>query len=241
MTISRSCLGALPLLALLAACVRSDPPSGQLERAAEEMVTEVGNELLPAQPSGRYAPRNECLDLPGAAEFLASLRNATEARDVDALVALSAPDVFLDFGGGAGRAKLRQQLAAPDGERWAALDDILEMGCATEGQRMTLPWYFPQDIGEVDPYGAMIVTGEDVPLYAAATGREELRKLDWDLVTRVSFLEIVEEEGPRSEVELGDGTRGFVDEDKLRSLIDYRIGATRHDGRWQIATFVAGD
>lgn len=241
MTCNRALLAALPLVALLAACDRSDPPSDRFERAAEELVAEVEGEALPVQPDGPYAPRDECLDQPGASEFLANLRTAVRDRDADRLLGLAAEDVLLDFGGGSGRDELRERLAANDGELWEQLDVILTLGCASDGARLTMPWYFAQEIGDLDPYGAMVVTGEDVPLYAAETGEEELRQLDWEMVTRVSFLEIVENEGSRWQVELQDGTRGFVPQDKLRSLIDYRIGAARRNGRWRITNFVAGD
>lgn len=241
MRTSHLILGAA-LLAGLSACDRSDPPSERLARAAEEMVSDVERELLPQQAEGPFAPRNECLDEPGASTFLLNFRRAVEARDADAFVALASDNIVLDFGGGAGTEELRTRLADESYDLWGALDDMLTLGCASDGEYLTLPWYFAQDIGERDPYGAYVITGSDVPLYTSPGGDEVERTIDWEMVDLVAYLEYIDpDETERWQVQLDDGTRGFVDTDSMRSLIDYRVLATREGGNWRIVSFVAGD
>ena len=76
----------------------------------------------PAEPApmakGRFAPRDECADVEGAAAFRDRLTTAIAARDDDALVALAASDVVLDFGGGGGTAHLRELLHQSGGALW---------------------------------------------------------------------------------------------------------------------------
>ena len=236
---------ALPLVLslVLTACDRSDPPSKQLERAAEDAIGEVQGEDLPQIAEGPYAPRNECLDEPGAAAFLLELRNAVSVRDADALLSLSADDIFLDFGGGTGADLLRERLAAEDGYLWDALDDIMELGCASDGARMTMPWYFTQDI-PVDPYMGAVVMGEDVPLHSAPNAEsEEVGRISWGAV---EALENVSDDGAYVAVrweggEDGEPVEGYIEAAKLRSIIDYRLITTRRNDRWRITNLVAGD
>ncbi len=245
MTMPRTAGFALALLAVLSACERHDPPSEQLERAAEELVSEVETEALPAQqPEGPWAPRNECNGLPGGTDFLASLQAAIDTRDADALVSLAADDVKLDFGGGAGKDELRERLAAEDGALWAELVDLLDLGCAaTDETTMTLPWYFAQEIS-VDPYMGAIVAGEDVPLYAAPGSNAEVAaRLSWDAVeglpseTAGAGNEFVRWTDPES----GDVVEGYIASNSLRAIIDYRLIASRRNNRWHITALIAGD
>ncbi len=227
----------------LAGCGEGQEAASNIEREAED-TGEQTSETLPAHPVGQYAPRDECRDQPGASEFLNGLERAVAARDADGLLALAKEDVFLDFGGGSGKELLRERLADEDYDLWSALDELMTLGCASDGQRLVLPWYFDQEISPVhDAYGSYVVTGNDVPLYASADRQDVLTTLDWDMVSLVAFLEISDEpqDAPRRLIQLENGTRGYVASDRLRSLIDYRIGVVRGDGRWRIQNFIAGD
>lgn len=245
MKITRAIGVSLGLAAMLSACDRSDPPSDRLERAAEDLVSEVeSTPTAEPTPAGPWAPRNECVDQPGVTDFLASLQAAIDTRDADALVALAAQDVKLDFGGGAGADELRQRLAADDGEFWDTLARMLEYGCAADGgTSITIPWYFAQEI-PVDSYTGAIVTGEDVPLYnAPGSDAEVTAQLSWEAVetlqdqpensdfTHVSW----------SETAAGNAVEGYIAKDSLRAIIDYRLIANRRNNRWRITALVAGD
>ncbi|MDE1466290.1 hypothetical protein [Aurantiacibacter sp. D1-12] len=240
----RHCLIAATACLAVTACSEAEEPATQtIEREAENS-GERASETLPARPVGDYAPRDECRDVPGASEFLNSLERAVTARNADALLALTKDDVYLDFGGGSGKPLLRERLADKEYELWEALDDLMTLGCASDGESLTLPWYFAQDLDPMhDAYGSYVIMGNDVPLYAAVDGDEQLRTLDWDMVLLAAFAGDVEEdwEALRWQVQMEDGTRGFVAQDRMRSLIDYRIGVVREDGRWRIRNFIAGD
>lgn len=228
---------------LVAACSQDDAPSEQVAAAAEEIVeTAQGAEATPEVPAGPYAPLEECGDLEGAAEFRQRIAEAVKARDADAFVSLAAEDIKLDFGGGSGADELRRRLSAEDSALWSALDRLLTLGCAANAQGgMTIPRYFEQDIPG-DPFQTMIVTGADIPLINPEHGKP-IDRISWDAVTLVDGLRA---EAPfqlvRYESESADEPHeGYVATKALRSVVDYRLVATRRNGKWSIISFIAGD
>ena len=237
---NRAAILAASLLAL-AACERERAPSDSVKQAAETIVKQVDGSASPAKTAkGAYAPRDECANKPGATEFRRALAAAVEARDAEAVAALAAPDVKLDFGGGAGRDELRRRLSAKDAPLWDELEALLELGCADNRQGgITMPWHFAQDIGGVDPMMGMIVIGENVPLLdAPAEDAKPVAHLSWAAVELTGGLQPA---APYQKVSTVDGETGFVASDKLRSLLGYRMIASSRDGKWSFTTLVAGD
>ena len=228
---------AIALLLTCAACNKEDAPAEDVARAAEHLVAPTASQSALAQ--GKWAPQDTCDKLEGADEFRRSLATAIKARNVDAVVALAADDVKLDFGGGTGSAELRKRLADPSLGLWGELDALMALGCSANKEGgITIPWFFDQEFGETDPYYAMLVTGENVPLYERPDpASKPVATISWDLVEIASL----NPEGAYQRVELPDGKVGFIATDKLRSLIDYRLSASSRNGRWRIISFVAGD
>jgi hypothetical protein len=231
-------IAALPLLLFLSSCDRQEAPADELVKSAEKL---VGTKKAEPQPlaKGPYAPRDTCGDLEGAGAFRRNLAEAVRLRDADAFVALAAEDIKLDFGGGSGRAELRKRLTSDEWNLWRELDELLALGCAVNKQGgLTIPWYFEQKTTGVDPMAGMIVTGEEVPLRSSP--EEEgtpLRTISWDVVEIGSLRP----DATYQQVTTTEGEQGFIATDKLRSLIDYRLSATRRNSRWSIVSLVAGD
>ena len=227
---------AIALVLSCAACDQGDAPAENVADAAEQLVA-------PAAPSplarGKWAPQDTCAEVEGADEFRTRLAAAIRARDVDGVVALAADDVKLDFGGGGGSAELRQRLGDPSLDLWPELDALMALGCAANDEGgITIPWFFDQDLGNADPYFAMLVTGEDVPLRERPDpASKPVATISWDLVE----IATLDPESDWQRVEFGDGKIGFIATDKLRSVIDYRLTASSRNGRWHITSFVAGD
>lgn len=192
----------------------------------------AGGDLAPLEP------RNACRDIAGAEQFRTTLEAAVKARDADALIALSDPNVKLDFGDGAGTAELRRRLS--ERNLWQELDQLIALGCGrNEAGGITLPWYFTQETPGVDAMMGMIVTGDQVPmLRGPQANAETVRTLSWDAV---ELMEGLQSGAVYQHVRLPDGAAGFVATDKLRSLIDYRLLASEQDGKWRITAFIAGD
>ena len=234
----RGILAVLPVLLLLAACQREEAPADEVVKSAEKLVGAQKPEP-PQLAEGPYAPRDTCGDLKDAAGFRKELAAAIEARDADALVALAAEDVKLDFGGGTGRAELRKRLTAKDGRLWEELDALMMLGCSANKQGgLTIPWYFDQTIPGADPYQGMIVTGEKVPvLDSPEEGAKSVAILSWDVVTIAGL----KPDDPFQMIETREGAKGYIATDQLRSLIDYRLIATSRNDNWRIVSLVAGD
>lgn len=196
--------------------------------------------LVVPRQRGPLAPHDDCGALPGATEFRRALAAAVLAKDADAIAAMALPTVRLGFGGDDGRKRLRARLAENGGALIGELAALLRLGCAADARGgITIPWYFAQDYGDVDSYSAMLVTGVDVPLRAAADPGSAVRqRLSWELVTLDGGLSPGK---PFQQVTTPGGARGFVATDSLRSLLAYRLLATREGGAWKIAALVAGD
>jgi hypothetical protein len=228
----------LALAAVCAGCDRNDPPADQLEARAEKIVEPA---VAQAQPmgSGRFAPRDECPKVEGASAFRSQLAVAVRARDEQALAAFTADDIKLDFGGSAGAGELRRRLADPNWRLWQELETLLSLGCAANGQGgITIPWIANQQVSVARPGGAMLVTGENVSVYSAPDdAAPPIGTISWDVVE----IETLRPDEPFQEVALPEGERGFVATDTLRSLLDYRLTASRRNGKWSITSFVAGD
>jgi hypothetical protein len=226
---------ALALLLTCTACSQEDAPAEDIAEAAEQIVDPTPAPTPLA--SGKYAPRDECTGVEGAEAFRDRLAAAVRARDTDALVTLAASDITLDFGGGSGAGELRKRLEEPSGELWGELARLMTLGCAANEQGgITIPWFFEQDLGKADPYDSLLVTGTDVPVFRGPDpAAERIAAISWDLVKQA---------GPGTgyqQVEFGDGTKGYIATDKLRSQLDYRLIASSRNGKWSITTLVAGD
>ncbi len=197
---------------------------------------------LPEEPAAladvTYAPRDECSAKPGWPAFRKNLNNAIRARDADALVALAAPDIALDYGGGSGTAELKKRLADPETGLWIELAAILPLGCAIEGGIAAMPWVFWNVPEEVDSYNAMLVLGNDTPLREKPGGKV-ISPVGWFIVGNDPMA--FDPEKPETRVTLDNGTKGWIATAKLRSLLDYRLIAEPQDGTWRITAFIAGD
>ena len=152
--------------------------------------------------------------------------------------------IKLDFGGGEGRAELRRRLADDSLGLWDELDALMALGCSANKQGgITIPWYFDQEMGQLDPFDTFVVSGEDVPLRSGpAADAPIVKRLSWDVVVQwrnqenPDFLQV-----RWTDAEGGEPVEGYIDRDSLRSVIDYRLIASSRNGRWRVTSFVAGD
>ena len=193
----------------------------------------------PTEPAGiAYAPQDDCASAPGWPAFRKALVAAIRARDAAALAALASADVTLDYGGGSGTAELQKRLADPERQLWQELESLLPLGCAVEGGLAAMPWVFWNVPEDADSYTAMVVTGENVPLRDTPKGKV-LGNVSWFIVNIDPMA--FKPDAKTTRVTLGNGDKGWVETEKLRSLLDYRLIAEPKDGSWLITAFIAGD
>ncbi|HAU22238.1 MAG TPA: hypothetical protein DCS24_06530 [Erythrobacter sp.] len=187
-----------------------------------------------------YEPRNECLNIPGYVDFERKFVTAVVNRNEDMIVALAAPEILLDFGGGSGREEFRRRLSDPYYNLWDELAELLPLGCGSrDGKGVSLPWYWTQDFGD-DPFSTFLVIGSDVPMHTGPDANSSVMgKLTWIDVA------LVGEWNPENEfahIRGPSGQTGYVRWEHLRSQIDYRLLAgPDEDGAWSIGYFVAGN
>lgn len=184
-------------------------------------------------------PQDDCAALSGWSAFHERLQKAVRAKDTDALIALTSPDIRLDYGGGSGRSELAKRLAEPKRALWGELEAILPLGCATDDGLTVMPWFFWNVPDDIDPYTALITTGPDVPLLARpASDAKTLKSLNWALVVIKGPFNPAD---TFAKVTADEDAAGYVRTSQLRSLLDYRLIAENRAGEWSITAFIAGD
>ena len=125
MTDLRVLATAIAAVATLGACSQENAPSEAIRDATDKVVEQAAGNQAPKLAKGPLAPRDDCGSIEGATQFRQTLSRAVKAKDVDALAALVAPDVKLDFAGGGGTPELRKRLAEND-VLWAELAELVE-------------------------------------------------------------------------------------------------------------------
>ncbi len=199
----------------------------------------------PAQepPSGVYPPEDAAADDPEFAAYRARLVLAAKRRDVDALLALSDPEIRLSFGGDAGHKDLRRILATPDFDAWANLIFALENGVTRdEDGRYSAPYWFNlQTESPYDPYFTAFVPAWNVRLRAGPSIESEiLGAISYEFVVlREPYVDL-REDGFQA-VRTADGTEGFIHGSYLRVIVDFRAGFERGPEGWRMTFFLAGD
>ena len=229
-----------PGLVVPVAPVAEPEPSPSASPSVSPSADAPGAPATPALPMS-YPPRDECAKLAGFAAFRDKLFAAAKAKDIEAFVGLADPAIHLDFGGGAGVDELRKRLSDPKAPLWGEVSQLAALGCAVDGGLATLPWIFSRlPDGYDDAATAMYGAGPQLILRSKPSAASRpLATLTWP---------VVELEGtgfdPKAafaKVKLSDGTVGYLETAKLRSLLDYRLVAERQSGQWRITALIAGD
>ena len=197
----------------------------------------------PAEARVRLPPVDECSTDASFVAFRTALNEAVDRRDRDALLALVADNIEVDFGGGAGRNHFAQtwELDRPaDSRLWDELGQALRLGCVRdpEGGYFISPSFSAEELENADPFETALAIRPGTEFLAAiAHTGGVVALLDWDVVTVPDW----DFEAPWQRVVLGDGHTGYVRTQDLRSLLDYRAFFGRVNGEWRLVTFIAGD
>lgn len=185
------------------------------------------------------------------ARFRARLDQAVAARNAETLVALSAPDILLGFGGTGGLADLRRLLAHKATQRalWQDLDSITALGAVRVGPNTYCMPYsacVPEETGHfgplagLDPLHSVIVVTPDARFWRTAeSGSSEIRRLDHDIMTRLPDVASIPDAMWR--VRDNRGRVGYVDSADARMPAGPRIELQRDDDGWRIVSLVSGD
>jgi hypothetical protein len=199
-------------------------------------------------------PTDEASNDPSFLEYRTKLIAAVVARDTEAVIKHTDPDISLSYGGDAGHAAFRDFLNVPiekladdykskanelREEYWNELETVLKMGGRFQNDSFAAPYTwsapYPKDS---DPYEVYFIPGENVMLRADtnSTGR---------LISRLSYNVVtVPRWNPETDyqaIKLPNGQEGYMSSKYLRSLIDYRAFFSKLEGKWLMTVFIAGD
>jgi hypothetical protein len=183
-----------------------------------------------------------------------ALLQAVVARDTEAVIAFSDPKISLSFGGQEGHDDFREALNVPVenlAERnkpkaaqlreayWQELETVLKMGGKFVEGGFSAPytWVSPEP-DHMDPYDVHYVIGKNVLMRSAGNiNAPVIRHLSYNVVA------VYPKDGNAEyqSVRLPDGTDGFVASRYLRFMLDYRANFNKHDGKWLMTSFLAGD
>lgn len=184
---------------------------------------------------------------PSFVAYRAKLQKAIKARDVNTLVAASAPNIKLSFGGDEGRQTFSKMLGeskqgkGPTGvDPWSELEFILDNGgLLDEDQGYAAPSYYAVN----PPAGLkegfeMYVTGSMVLVRKQPNSNAEvLDRVSCDYIKPLD----TDWDAKWRKIETRGGTVGYMAGRFLRHNFDYRAGFSKKSGKWQMTFFIAGD
>ena len=193
----------------------------------------------------------------GDASFLAyreALLDAVVERDIDTILAMASDDITFNFGDASGQSALRAFLDvdaehfAPEQKHeapamrernWAELETLLRLGGVfTEDGTFVAPYTWLADYpSDMDPFEVLFITGDGVALRDRPIRfGEVVARLNYDVVTFRNWVTGTQ----FFEVEMANGTIGFVDRDFARFLVDYRATFAKQEDTWKMTSLVAG-
>lgn len=209
---------------------------------------------LPAAAQGlQLLPFDEAGKDPGFQRFRDELLESVRQRDIDAVVAVAAPEIMLSFGGAEGPDTLRLWLSGEgdvEGEPlWLQLEDVLSHGGGFDQQGgFSAPYWFaaePPVPEDTDWYSLLYVVGDKVRMRAGpSTADAVLQAVSYEIVFADDPQQMWATDAEGKEwlyVRTVDGRKGWIRNDFLRGPFGYRAGFEQRDGRWVMTYFLAGD
>lgn len=197
-----------------------------------------------------FPPFDDAGKDPSLKAYRDQLLAAVEQRNLEAVLAMSAPEVMVSFGGEAGREALRGYLTGHDNEfLWETLERILQEGGGFQEGEFVAPWTYLYEPPEtMDVYGVAIVAGKNVRLRKSpSTEAPVVRALSYEVVEMPPYdpnrQDTVTDATGREWklMRTTHGEEGWIASSYLRFLYDFRAGFAKTPQGWQMTFFVAGD
>jgi hypothetical protein len=187
-------------------------------------------------------PVEQCSSDASFGQFRDRLKAVVASKDREAFLAMLAPDVVIDFGGGAGREAFADQWSFDPGEHgnvWDQLETMLELGCAEEEGAKVIPSLIVQ----LGPYTEEAEVDAVLVLPGARLYREVGVESSNPTTTPWSLVEVISRVADwGTGVRLPDGREGYIPDDRVYEPAGYRMIIEQDNaGNWTITAFVAGD
>jgi hypothetical protein len=186
----------------------------------------------------RIPPIDQCRGDPSFAKFLAGLKRMVAKKDRAAFLALLAPDVLVDFGGGTGPKAFEDQWKfdpAEYGNLWDQLETMFKLGCARDGGSRIIPSLPMQVQEDVGIEWVLILPGAKLYKMAGELSAKP-QTAPWTVATVTTRVS-----DTMTGVRLPDGREGYIPDDLVYEPVGYRMIIEKHQGKWMITAFVAGD
>lgn len=198
--------------------------------------------LLMASPAAafpaRIPPIDQCRGDPSFTKFLAGLKRIVAKKDRAAFLALLAPDVLVDFGGGTGPKAFEDQWKFDPteyGNLWDQLETMFKLGCARDGGSRIIPSLPMQVQEDVGIEWVLILPGAKLYKMAGELSAKP-QTVSWTVATVTTRVS-----DTMTGVKLPDGREGYIPDDLVYGPVGYRMIVEKRAGRWVITAFVAGD
>jgi hypothetical protein len=196
----------------------------------------------------KLLPQDHAVRQPDFFSFRAGLLGALARRDTAMVLQVVAPHIRNTFGDDNGSTAFRRlwRLETPDSELWEKLTAVLALGGTFENEStFVAPYVFSRWPSRYDAFDHLAVIGSAVRIRSEPDSQAAiLGKVGLEVVQRArpgSRALTTAQAEAWEPIQLGAGRVGYVARQFLRSPIDYRAYFVRHDGRWTMTTFLAGD
>ena len=196
--------------------------------------------------SAKLQPVDEATKDPSFFAFRARLLSALARKDVNYLISILDPQIKTDFGGGGGVADFKKawRPERSNSQIWSELVSVLALGGSFDKGSFSAPYVYSKFPDEFDAYEYRAVIEDGVRVRREPnTTSAVIKTLSFDIVKVVVDTPNENSAVKRQwlTVELGDGQKGFMAKEYLRSPIDYRAIFEKKNGKWLMTAFVAGD
>lgn len=210
--------------------------------------TAVSPYAAEAAPPARLLPVDEATKDRSFVKFRDDLSSVIARKGAAALFNYLAPDIKIDYGGGAGTLEFHERWKPfnKDTKIWKALSLVVGNGGRfQEGGSFAAPYVFAAFPDGFDAFEVLVVTNKNAVMREAPKHKADIiRKLDHDILTVVQTRHQPQHEAGLndwSEVKDANGKHGFVLDQDVRSPIDFRAIFEKRKGQWVMAVFIAGD
>lgn len=196
---------------------------------------------LPIQAATVLKPVDTAAKDPSFLAFRTQLLKTIERKDAKALLAIVNKDIKVSFGMEHGLADFKKMwgLNKPATSKvWAELSKVLKMGGSFSNKSTFIaPYVFSEWPGDKDAFDYWVVIAKDVNIRAKpSTSATVLKKVSYEILP----VEFSDNEKWVT-VKLGNGKKGYIASQYIRSSVDYRAFFEKINGHWQMTVFIAGD
>lgn len=196
---------------------------------------------LPTQAATTLKPVDTAAQDPSFVSFRAQLLKTLERKDTPGLLAIVNKDIKVSFGIEYGIAGFKQlwKLDKPASSQiWKELSTVLRMGGSFSNKTtFVAPYVFSQWPATLDPFDNAAVIAKNVNIRAKPSLNAAVLKTVSYEILPIEFSENLQ----WVTVKLGNGKKGYIASQYVRSSVDYRAFFEKINGRWQMTVFVAGD